>query len=72
MADPPWQSFADRGLYVLALIYFVFCFAMSRYSRGLEREFGARTGADGRDDAMSQAAELPARMPRHPRSCWTR
>jgi general L-amino acid transport system permease protein len=38
LSDPPWQSFSTEVYLVLAVIYFVFCFAMSKYSRGLERE----------------------------------
>jgi len=37
--EPAWQGFAPEVYAVLALIYFAFCFAMSRYSRGLEEEF---------------------------------
>ena len=37
--EPAWHGFAPEVYLVLALIYFVFCFAMSRYSRGLEDEF---------------------------------
>ena len=39
MADPVWNGFSTEVYVVLAAIYFVFCFAMSRYSSGLEREF---------------------------------
>jgi general L-amino acid transport system permease protein len=39
IADPVWQGFGNEVYLLLALIYFVFCFAMSKYSRGLEREF---------------------------------
>src|SRR5271166_761123 len=39
VADAPWQAFATEVYIVLAVIYFLFCFAMSRYSRGLESEF---------------------------------
>jgi general L-amino acid transport system permease protein len=39
LSEPAWQSFAPEVYLVLAVIYFVFCFAMSKYSRGLEREF---------------------------------
>jgi general L-amino acid transport system permease protein len=39
VADAPWQAFATEMYIVLAVIYFVFCFAMSRYSRSLEAEF---------------------------------
>lgn len=38
LSDPPWQAFPTEVYVVLALIYIMFCFAMSKYSRGLERE----------------------------------
>jgi general L-amino acid transport system permease protein len=38
LSDPPWQSFSTEIYLTLAVIYFIFCFAMSKYSRGLERE----------------------------------
>ncbi|HEY6431983.1 MAG TPA: amino acid ABC transporter permease [Acetobacteraceae bacterium] len=38
VADPPWQGFGNEIYVLLAVIYFAFCFAMSKYSRGLERE----------------------------------
>ncbi len=38
MSDPPWQSFSTEVYLMLAVIYIAFCFAMSKYSRGLERE----------------------------------
>jgi general L-amino acid transport system permease protein len=38
LSDPPWQSFSTEVYITLALIYIAFCFAMSKYSRGLERE----------------------------------
>jgi general L-amino acid transport system permease protein len=41
LSDPPWQSFSTEVYITLGLIYIAFCFAMSRYSRGLERELGA-------------------------------
>jgi general L-amino acid transport system permease protein len=37
-SDPPWQSFATEVYIMLAVIYIAFCFAMSKYSRGLERD----------------------------------
>ena len=40
LSDPPWQSFSTEVYVTLGLIYIAFCFAMSRYSRGLERELG--------------------------------
>ena len=39
MADPTWTGFPTEIYIVLAVIYFVFCYAMSSYSRGLERQF---------------------------------
>ena len=38
LSDPPWQSFSNEVYLFLALIYAMFCFAMSKYSRGLERD----------------------------------
>jgi general L-amino acid transport system permease protein len=40
LSDPPWQSFSSEVYLMLAVIYIAFCFAMSRYSGGLERELG--------------------------------
>ncbi len=39
LAEPIWQAFSTEVYVVLALIYFIFCYSMSRYSRGLEDEF---------------------------------
>ncbi len=39
--EPMWQGFGVEVYITLALIYFMFCFAMSKYSAGLEREFNA-------------------------------
>ena len=36
--DPAWQSFGVEVYVFVALIYFAFCFAMSRYSRHLEAQ----------------------------------
>jgi general L-amino acid transport system permease protein len=36
--DPAWQSFSVEVYVFVGLIYFVFCFAMSRYSRRLETQ----------------------------------
>ncbi len=40
--DPAWQSFSVEVYVFVGLIYFAFCFAMSRYSRRLETRPGAR------------------------------
>jgi general L-amino acid transport system permease protein len=37
IADPNWQNYGTELYILLAMIYFAFCFAMSKYSRGLER-----------------------------------
>jgi general L-amino acid transport system permease protein len=37
LSDPPWQSFSTEVYIGLAVIYIAFCFAMSTYSRSLER-----------------------------------
>ena len=42
LSDPPWQSFPTEIYIALAVIYIAFCFAMSKYSRGLERELAPR------------------------------
>ena len=41
LSDPPWQSFSTEVYIALGVIYIAFCYAMSRYSRGLEQEPGA-------------------------------
>ncbi len=38
LSEPVWQGYSTEVYIVLAMIYFAFCFAMSKYSRGLERE----------------------------------
>jgi general L-amino acid transport system permease protein len=40
LSDPPWQSFSSEIYLMLAVVYIAFCFGMSKYSRGLERELG--------------------------------
>ncbi|QXM23709.1 amino acid ABC transporter permease [Elioraea tepida] len=37
--EPAWQGFGTEAYLTVAAIYFVFCFAMSSYSAGLEEEF---------------------------------
>ena len=36
--EPAWQGFGVEAYLFVAAIYFVFCFAMSKYSQDLERE----------------------------------
>ena len=40
--DPAWQSFSVEVYLFVSLIYFAFCFAMSRYSRHLEAQARSR------------------------------
>jgi general L-amino acid transport system permease protein len=39
LGDPEWRAFYIEGFIFVALIYWVFCSAMSSYARGLERDF---------------------------------
>jgi general L-amino acid transport system permease protein len=44
LQEPAWTGFGVEAYLFASLVYFVFCYAMSRYSRGLERDpaFDAR------------------------------
>jgi general L-amino acid transport system permease protein len=39
LADPEWRAFFIEGFIFVILVYWVFCSGMSRYARGLERDF---------------------------------
>jgi general L-amino acid transport system permease protein len=39
IADAPWRPFYKEGYVFAAFVYFVFCYAMSKYSQYLERQF---------------------------------
>ena len=39
ISEPAWAAYSTEVYLALAAIYFVFCFTMARYSRGLETEF---------------------------------
>ncbi len=41
LSDPRWMGFSTEAFIFIALIYFVFCYAMSNYSRRLEKELSA-------------------------------
>lgn len=41
LGNPVWMGFSPEAYIFVALIYFVFCYAMSNYSRRLERELHA-------------------------------
>ena len=43
IAEPIWAGYSTEVYLLLAAIYFVFCYTMARYSRGLEREFSRST-----------------------------
>jgi general L-amino acid transport system permease protein len=40
-SDADWKPFKLQGYFFIALIYFAFCFAMSRYSQWVERQLNA-------------------------------
>jgi len=42
IVDPVWQQFSVEVYIFIALIYFAFCFAMSRYSKSLEAQTPGR------------------------------
>jgi general L-amino acid transport system permease protein len=42
VADPAWQPFYVESYAFAAIVYFAFCFSMSRYSQFLERRLGAQ------------------------------
>jgi general L-amino acid transport system permease protein len=37
VADAQWRGFSTEAYLFIALIYFIFCFSISRYSRSLEK-----------------------------------
>jgi general L-amino acid transport system permease protein len=39
LSNPKWTGYSTEGYIFLALLYFIFCYAMSSYSRRLEKEF---------------------------------
>ena len=39
ITDPAWLGFAIEGYVFAGLVYWIFCFGMSRYSMHLERRF---------------------------------
>lgn len=41
LANPNWMGFSSEAYFFLACIYFICCYAMSNYSRRLEKELGA-------------------------------
>lgn len=41
MADPVWQGVSTEIYLVVGLVYFVFCYTMSSYSRGVERKLSS-------------------------------
>jgi general L-amino acid transport system permease protein len=43
LGDPNWLGFPTEAYLFAAFVYFVLCFAMSRYSQGLERRLGPAT-----------------------------
>jgi general L-amino acid transport system permease protein len=44
ISEPAWQGFGSEIYILLAIIYFAFCFSMSKYSKNLEAEFRRSRG----------------------------
>ncbi|OUR95296.1 amino acid ABC transporter permease [Halobacteriovorax marinus] len=42
LKDPEWLGFNVEGYIFIALIYFMFCFSMGKYSRTLEKKFNRK------------------------------
>lgn len=42
LKDPEWLGFNVEGYIFIAIIYFMFCFSMGRYSRSLEKKFNRK------------------------------
>lgn len=57
LTDPPWASFYKEAYLFVSLIFFSFCFAISRYSQRLEVEF--RSGRPARETTPMSASVLP-------------
>jgi general L-amino acid transport system permease protein len=49
--EPAWTGFGVEAYVFASVIYFIFCFAMSAYSKGLERPVGERAAAKAADAA---------------------
>jgi general L-amino acid transport system permease protein len=45
LAEPAWVGFGAEGYFFVALVYFAFCFSMSRYAAALEKRPFARPSA---------------------------
>jgi general L-amino acid transport system permease protein len=43
IVEPRWVGFGVEAYIFISIIYFVFCFAMSKYSQNLEAEFSKHT-----------------------------
>jgi hypothetical protein len=48
LQDPDWSGFGVEAYLFVSLVYFVFCYAMSRYARTLETRPLAATDAKRR------------------------
>jgi len=48
LSEPAWSGFGIEAYLFAALVYFGFCFAMSRYSQNLERELAGAEAGRGR------------------------
>ena len=57
--DPTWLGMSTEGYVFAALIYWIFCFSMSRYSQHLEKNV-LTPGVHRIEDTMSQILLQPA------------
>ncbi len=53
IVDPAWQSFSVEVYVFVGVIYFAFCFAMSRYSRSLEGTARPRLSGPGSSSLLN-------------------
>jgi len=51
LQEPAWTGFGIEAYLFASLVYFVFCYAMSRYSQGLERDLAPDARPALRNDA---------------------
>ena len=43
LTEPEWTGFSTEAYFFVALIYYIFCFSMSQYSRRIEKDLEYRT-----------------------------
>jgi general L-amino acid transport system permease protein len=66
--EPAWTGFGVEAYLFAALVYFVFCYAMSLYSRRFEQPSGPRAPASLTPASLAPASLPPASLTRLPSS----